>query len=232
MKNRVSLWMLLCGAVVGWLTGLSVSPVVGVVITTVIGILVGAAGTFAGISQEIGSENRKRLRYEDFAPIGLLLVGIAIGSVVGVSARTHSWLSPTIDEILNQWSAPNVELDRKEIAKRLFDERYPPPSAVAPEPEDKKASAGTTEAASPNSTGEAPASATASGPTNFSNITATALYATSLDECNEFRARDGEDLRARMRASVTSKKAREFAEKVQDPAALKAAVEVFLCPSH
>jgi len=54
----------------------------------------------------------------------------------------------------------------------------------------------------------------------------TVLFGASTDECTTFRAKNGDELRADMEASVTSKPAREFASRVKDPTALKAAVEV------
>jgi hypothetical protein len=189
--------LMVCGLGVGWLIGLSISPVVAVAVTAVMTVVVGLAGALAGLEQPHADGQRPSLRSQSLnpTPLMVLVIGIVAGSGLGITARANAWLSPTVDQVAKRWNG----IDRGEISRRLFDQLYPPPTTNASGTEPKP------------------------------YLTATALFAASEDECDRFRSKQGEDLRTELRSSVTSPAAKRFAEAVQDPAALKAAVEIFIC---
>jgi hypothetical protein len=127
-----SLCLLLSGVSVGWLIGLSVSPVVYTVIASLVAVIVSIASTLAGIkiaNEDLSNEAPKsrKLNVEvNPIPIAAALVGIAIGASIGIYGRTNGWLGPNAGRIAEQWQ--DTGLDRKEIFKRLFDTLYPPTS--------------------------------------------------------------------------------------------------------
>lgn len=211
MNKKSHGWLLVSGTGVGWLIGLSASPVLSIVVTGIIGALAGLTGVLAGVEHVPGDTASHSRQYRDPVPIAMLIVGITIGSIIGVSARTHAWLSPNVDQVISKWTTPPIALDRTEVARRMFDQFYPLPAPL-----------GGRGAAAENG------KSTSSGPP----ASATVLYAASDDECARFRTKDGEELRAELKSSVTSTSAREFANRVGDPTALKEAVSLFICPTH
>ena len=168
---------MVAGICVGWLVGLSVSPVTGAVVASLTAAVVSLAAALAGLepagaraASEGPTDSRDRvvpsrsLRI-DTIPLTCVLLGIVVGSSGGIYVRTHALLSPS----------------QSTTVQRL----------------DKGS--------------------------------ATALYTASDDECARFKAETGERLRSEMRSSVTSTAAREFADSVEDAAALKSAVRIFIC---
>jgi hypothetical protein len=76
--------LLLAGAGVGWLAGLSVSPVA----TTLLAALMSAVGgVVAGFASAGSDSSRERV---DAWPAAALVLGVALGSPTGILARTHS----------------------------------------------------------------------------------------------------------------------------------------------
>lgn len=92
MKGRNHFWLLLAGLAVGWLCGLSYTPVLGTVLSTVLVVVVSLAATLAGVEQPgpPSTDSGKRPRI-DPRPVALLLAGIAAAAPLGVAARTHGW---------------------------------------------------------------------------------------------------------------------------------------------
>lgn len=73
------------GLAIGWLAGLSLSPVVGTIIAAVLGLV---GGVMAGFSSQNGPKH-----IADARPIALVVVGIAIASTLGMLTRDY-WLPP------------------------------------------------------------------------------------------------------------------------------------------
>lgn len=104
---------------IGWLLGLSVSPVVSIVITSVAGVaaavitvLSGLEGKLTGLiassEQQISIPSKINPR-----PLAALIIGLFLGSIVGIQVRTHNLLG--ID----------TGLSEQEIARRLFENEHP-----------------------------------------------------------------------------------------------------------
>lgn len=91
------LWLCLVGCGIGWLAGLSVSPVVSVVLSTLLGIAAGLLAVMKGADPA----NRSSI---DAGPAAWLVVGIALAATMGIVARTHKWLSPS--ELQTEASVP------------------------------------------------------------------------------------------------------------------------------
>jgi hypothetical protein len=79
------------GLGIGWLVGLSASPVVSGVIASLLGVAAGVVTTFRGTS-----ESSAKSVVTDARPVALLVVGIALGASAGLTARTHDILSPPV----------------------------------------------------------------------------------------------------------------------------------------
>jgi hypothetical protein len=91
-----ALYIVISGACVGFLAGLSVSPVAGALLSTVTALVVGVTSTLAGVQiSKAGSDAFKsdgsRVTVSAL-PGALLVVGIVVGSTIGIYTRTHDWL--------------------------------------------------------------------------------------------------------------------------------------------
>lgn len=75
--------LLISGASVGWLIGLSGVPVIQGVITALVGIIVAVAGLYAGTATPVAGATPLPHR------IAPLLAGLAIGATVATSCRTN-----------------------------------------------------------------------------------------------------------------------------------------------
>ncbi|MCP4186126.1 MAG: hypothetical protein GY763_00845 [Gammaproteobacteria bacterium] len=84
----VSLFVI--GGGVGWLAGLSVSPVIATILASLVGI---AGGIVAG-ARSLGNDSetgksKVRIGWVDARPAAVLVLGIVIGAPLGIMARTH-----------------------------------------------------------------------------------------------------------------------------------------------
>jgi hypothetical protein len=128
------LLLLTSGAGVGWLIGLSASPVVHIVITSLIAFVVSLTSALAGIEvehkeEEEGSKGKpKRLIGVDVNPFPMMIMilGLVAGASLGVYARANDWLGVKPANFVNQWK--NTGLSDQDIIRRLFDNLYPPRS--------------------------------------------------------------------------------------------------------
>jgi len=98
---------LMLGALVGLLVGLSSVPIVGAVVTALIALLV----TFFGLQ----ASDAKLSAKASAARIGGFGLGMSVLLVVGVLARSHGWLQPSIgdrvDHYVGAGFAPAIALD-------------------------------------------------------------------------------------------------------------------------
>lgn len=130
------------GAGVGWLAGLAVSPVVGIIITSVTGSAAAIIAVLAGIdtserrtssadkdSDDVNAEKKGVLLLSQgpkVSPFPLLLfvLGIVGGSALGILARNNSVLGSGPSIAVDEWvRAGLVEPDwpREKIVERLFE---------------------------------------------------------------------------------------------------------------
>jgi len=98
-----AVYIALSGGCVGFLAGLSVSPVAGALLSAITALVVGITGTLAGVQVSgAGDSTANALGPRitvNALPVALLLMGMVAGSVIGVATRTHNWLGvPTADK--------------------------------------------------------------------------------------------------------------------------------------
>jgi hypothetical protein len=84
------------GAGVGWLTGLSASPVVASVLASLLGV---GAGIVTGLktvktNEQEGASQLRGEQWIDARPAALLILGVAVGAPFGILARTHQIFVP------------------------------------------------------------------------------------------------------------------------------------------
>jgi hypothetical protein len=122
--------LLISGVGIGWLIGLSVSPIIHIIITSLIALVVSVTGALAGIkvdekedSADDGKSKRKVQVEVNPLPLMFMIIGLVIGSSLGVYARTNGWLGPDPNGFVEKWK--DTELTKQEISRRLFDDLYP-----------------------------------------------------------------------------------------------------------
>ena len=122
--------LVVIGIGIGWLVGLSVSPVVSIVVTS----LTAAAGALLAVlsgsqqpevqsdtsSEDTFSQMKRRT---DALPIAALVLGIICGSAIGLAARNYGWLGTDLDLEIHKWT--KYGLDERSVADRLFEAAYP-----------------------------------------------------------------------------------------------------------
>lgn len=120
--------LIITGLGIGWLAGLSVSPVVSIVITSVAGSAAAIIAAMSGLENQSKTEGDSKTKNIHFSkispvPIAVLVVGIVAGSIVGIYVRSHNWLgNPSLAKEVEQWT--ELGLNREEVARRLFENKY------------------------------------------------------------------------------------------------------------
>jgi hypothetical protein len=99
MKTTQGLALFLIGSGIGWLTGLSFSPVVSSVLTSLLAVGAAAVAGFQSLDQDVQvttttEPSSKPLSKFNPWPAALLVLGIALLTPAGIYTRTHQWLEP------------------------------------------------------------------------------------------------------------------------------------------
>ena len=135
--------LVVTGFGIGWLAGLSVSPVVSIVLTMVTGSVATIIAALSGVKEEFLKAEaqptvlKRLLAAVTPVPLAWLVVGLLIGSSWGLWARTHNWFSPdpppppaplSLKEEVQQWV--DLGLDQQEVVNKFFASRVnlPPPT--------------------------------------------------------------------------------------------------------
>lgn len=207
--------LLIVGAGLGWMVGLSVSPVVSIVIS--------AVGTLTAtvVAAVMGLQDKPKWQITP-VPLAILVIGLIFGSTLGIRAREFNLLGkaevpPPLEtpasalalEEAKNWRAAGLPLEEQEIMQRLFDLAYPalPINTSIPTP---AASASTS------------TSAKSEGGV---------LFAVTLDECRGLLGtpNDAELRRALGRASY--RPLQELPGKIDDATVLRWLISEVLCAS-
>jgi hypothetical protein len=182
--------LLASGLGLGWLVGLSVSPVLQVIVASIVALAVAATSALAGLKPESdttassGAEGKgspprfvpSGLRVS-LLPLTLLIVGIAAGASAGVFTRTNNLLGLNPEISSKRWSGIGIE--KRELEKRMFDAVY------APSEESKSASA------EDKGKGTEKPREQAKGSSQF----VAGLYAATAQQCDLLAGKKGPDLK-------------------------------------
>ncbi|MEZ4618057.1 MAG: hypothetical protein R2867_21450 [Caldilineaceae bacterium] len=132
---------------IGWLVGLSVSPVTNIVVSSLTSLVAAIALVRSGKKQPESSANTGGTEPVNTAhqpnawPIATLVIGIFIGSTIGLLVRTHNLLSPSgplppqtlsLQEEIQQWVDLGMEQD--EVVQGYFQNRVNQKPSTTPIP--------------------------------------------------------------------------------------------------
>ena len=137
MEQRNGLWanvllflaLITIGLGIGWLIGLSISPVVSIVIASVTGSAAAIIATLSGAQdREDKSDGERSHPIPSITPwpLAFLIIGIVIGSIVGMMARNQNWLGSDLSFEINMWT--DMGLEREKVVQTLFEKKYAPNS--------------------------------------------------------------------------------------------------------
>ena len=124
----IGLSILLSGLCVGWMVGLSITPLLQTILISLLAVIIAVTSVLVAlsfISREDGTPRTTRLGVNP-VPVMLLVVGLVIGWSTGVYARTNLWLGPRAQSL-----SERTGLTAQEINKRAFEQVYPPPTLRA-----------------------------------------------------------------------------------------------------
>jgi hypothetical protein len=130
VRRRGSFAVALSGLAIGWIAGLSVSPVVSSILAALLGIGVAVVAALAGVrtsrpQARTDEENANSKTFDptavvDPVPIAVFTVFVAIGASFGLYARSNYWLAPSpFEAVVNQWISLGKTHD--EAVNALFD---------------------------------------------------------------------------------------------------------------
>lgn len=91
---------------IGWLAGLSVSPVVSIVISSVLGTVAVLVAVVSGL-EATSTDGVTKTTVRQFLglhpnpwPITCLVIGLTLGSMVGIRARNYHWFGSDLSSEL------------------------------------------------------------------------------------------------------------------------------------
>lgn len=113
MKNIFvnSIGMLLCGLSLGWLVGMSTTPTIHNIITTLFTFVMTIMGLIAGIELKAGNKLGDYLNQINLIPIGLFFICLSFGSAVGVYTRTNELLGLNPTNYMAKWKIQDNKID-------------------------------------------------------------------------------------------------------------------------
>lgn len=139
--------LVIIGIGVGWLTGLSISPVVAGLLSSIIGAVLVLAAILSGFSYGDNASPIKNVSDISPVPFALLMVGIILGTSSGIWVRTHNVLGViSVEKQDNSFTKLQAELTQlkkqegtgeqkgkwegldiplSDIAQRIIDKHYP-----------------------------------------------------------------------------------------------------------
>jgi len=132
--TSVLLGSFVIGLGVGWLAGLSISPVISIIITSVVGVVAAVVSALSGVPDPaVGGAAPTPLNRWKVSPwpLACLLIGLLLGSGFGIWMRSHNslgvntWTESASDltSEIQRWTDAGIITET--VVSRLFDRRYP-----------------------------------------------------------------------------------------------------------
>jgi hypothetical protein len=224
----------LTGLGIGFLVGLSASPVVNALIGGIVSLAAGVVSALCGVrlekseakeakdSPDIGNPNQAVppqgnpsafAAHVNPVPIAFLVISIVLGALLGLHARTREWFAESTDHLVAKWEN-STGLTKKEIATRLFDSIYGTTKSEGKTSEEKPSGEKTGGTASPQ---------------------AGVLFAASADKCKQLRRyhpeNPGDAALLRLELEGLDPKLKELASKCKDED-LWVILDVLVCPNE
>ena len=127
--------LLFTGGGIGWLVGLSISPVVSIVITSVTGSAAAIIAAMSGIAQLESDKKDVDIQKAGWninpLPLSILVIGLVAGTILGILVRNNSLFGSDISIEVQKWSQAGLiqaGISEHDIVHRIFESQYPSPN--------------------------------------------------------------------------------------------------------
>ena len=113
--------LLVCGLCIGWLFGMSASPVLHILVGAVVTLIGGIVSGMVGISMSPSEGKETPTKFAKSAnpwPIAIMLIGIVPGAALGIYIRTNDLLGTDAIRFIKRWNVTG--LSEKELSLYLF----------------------------------------------------------------------------------------------------------------
>lgn len=128
-NNFLSGTIVVCGGfAIGWIAGLSVSPVATSIVSSVLALLLATASAYGVETKEAGAvdnDQEHRKRQPNIILLSLSVIGMSLGLTMGILARTNDLLGLRPDHLVHRWTTTGLKVD--EISQHLFDATFGTP---------------------------------------------------------------------------------------------------------
>lgn len=118
------------GGSLGWLSGLSTSPLLSVVMPVVLTLIASALTAVRLINKPAADAPAAISVYT----IAVFSVGLAAGASFGTTARLGDWFTPDPDRAIERWAPWKDVVPRDEVVRRVFERTLPDPYRAHPTP--------------------------------------------------------------------------------------------------
>lgn len=120
--------ILFLGGCLGWLIGLSESPVLSTLIAGVVTLVCSILVVISGLSMTSNDAQPSKIPFSYInkirvGPIFALVLGVSIAATSGVYVRANGYLGKSLDDTIEKWVA--LGIDRELALQRVFDHYYP-----------------------------------------------------------------------------------------------------------
>jgi hypothetical protein len=115
--NTISLFI--CGISIGWLVGLSVSPVIQTVIGSILAIITSVITLLFSLEDSsIKDKLNDKIGVINTLPLAVFLLGLSFSATIGIYARTNDWFGVNPESFKNKWELKDK--DSSGIIKNLY----------------------------------------------------------------------------------------------------------------
>jgi hypothetical protein len=124
MKIVNILSLLFCGFSIGWLMGLSASPIIQTVIGSLLAVITSVLALLSSIQK---GEMKEKITYKlgniNLFPLSVFLIGLSTSATLGIYARTNDWFGINPQSFKDKWQLKDE--DSSGIIEALYKELHP-----------------------------------------------------------------------------------------------------------
>lgn len=97
---KISISFIIIGLGIGWLAGLSVSPVVSTIISVLLALVASSIAFLTNVNfKKVDKEQIFDNWHHSIFLMAFLMLGMIVGSLFGIYAREHNILAPSLEEL-------------------------------------------------------------------------------------------------------------------------------------
>jgi len=123
MKALNTISLFICGISIGWLIGLSISPVIQTVIGSILAIITSVITLLFSLQDgSIKDKLNDKIGVINTLPLAVFLFGLSFSATIGIYARTNDWFGVNPLGFKNRWELK--DRDSSGIVQNLYNSLY------------------------------------------------------------------------------------------------------------